>query len=172
MKRKSSNGALSVKKKSYSVRWVGSVPFWNLLCKTGPERSECLPSALGTALTGQNMSSIVLGILNFLTFFQKIFLLSAALSDSWCALILIIALHQYVFLSFFFLFFPFFGCSPLVWWSLFCLNHGYASAGNWLDLWVFEYHGILSWFACLQNKLVLCLFVESATGFSWNLPPS
>lgn len=96
------------------------------------------------------MNSDMLNILKFFLLPSRFFcfpLDSAALSDSWSALILIIALHEYVFL-FFSLIFLLFGCSPLVQRSLFFLNHGYASAGNWLELCMFGYNGIPSWFGC------------------------
>lgn len=165
---------------------MGSVHFLELALQN-VSRVVWVPGfSFRSALAGQNVNSSGLGIWNFfsLSFIRFFcFLLdSAALSDSWCALILIIALHQYALLYFFsFFFLSLFWCSPLVWWSLFCLNHGCASAGNWLELCVWIQgilsncvwiQGILPWFAHLQNKLVPCLFVESLTGFSWNLPPS
>lgn len=112
------------------------------------------------ALTRQNVNSDALDILNFFLLPSRRFfcfpLDSAALSDSWRALILIIALHQYGFLFFFPLFF--FVCSPLVRWSLFCLNHGYASAGNQLELCVFGTTGYFPGLhVCTTNLFFACL---------------
>ena len=87
---------------------TGGVCAFSVILSAKPFSIGLNACLLTPALTGQNMNSDVLDVLNFLSLLSKrsfcFPLDSAALSDSWCALILIIALHQYGFL-FFFLFF-------------------------------------------------------------------
>lgn len=88
---------------------MGSVHFLELALQN-VSRVVWVPGfSFRSALAGQNVNSSGLGIWNFfsLSFIRFFcFLLdSAALSDSWCALILIIALHQYALLYFFSFFF-------------------------------------------------------------------
>lgn len=116
------------------------------------------------------------GCLNFSLPYRRFFcfpLDSAALSDSWRAPILIIALHQCVYF-FFLLFCVFvslvFWCNPLLVWSFFCSIQGSASARNHLKLSVFGCSRTLPWFACLSNNAAPRLFAESIAGFRWNSP--
>lgn len=118
---------------------------------------------LMTALARQKHD--VLGVLNFLLLPSRIFFCfpvdSAALSDSWHALILIIALHQYFSLSLLFFLVSFCAC-------VFLWCDGYLSAST-MDVHQQETShksvrldttGIFSQFACYKANLLLACLEE------------